>query len=125
LSKFHKPSLQTCIGREFNLDFAATASAVLIQVHVSDKLFKRKISRSRAAVEDETQLRFQQFAKPLEEPFVRIYFTIIPLLYSKNKVYSVSYQNFIVLEPKVTGSRLKAMQNILGRFFCILIHAVF
>lgn len=50
--------------------------------------------RSGPDIKHQTVIRLQIFTESLEEPFMGIYFSIIPLFDSKHKVDSPSAQDF-------------------------------
>jgi len=76
---------------------------------MTDQLLDWVIVRSSTDVKDYAVLRPDLWANPLEKPLVTIYFTIVAVFYTENKIDSVACEYFLG-QPEVPGRDHETMK---------------
>lgn len=107
LSKLDEASTWNTV--DINLNFTATSSGVLVDVHVADQFLYWVWVRSCTYVKDYTILGPYLRTNALEKPLVTVDFSIVPLLNSENKVDSVAFK-YLLRQSKVPGRDHKTMK---------------
>ena len=111
--------------RQINFNFSATATTVFVVLHVVVQFDKGVVVTSRSNIKHQTQLRLQILANALEKPFMRVNFTVVPVLDTETNMDAPSFEH-IVTETYVPGGHLEDMQEIVRHVFIfyIFIHNV-
>jgi len=111
----HEISPHVHVISELDLDLTTASTAVRILLHVVEELSNGVVIGSCSSIKHEAELGFNVLAYALEEPFVTIDLTVVSLLDGKDEVDSPSF-NLLSVEPKVPGTNLEQMEDILWNF---------
>ena len=110
---------------DIDLNLSADTSSLRVVQHEAVKFLQGVIIRLRTNIEHQRILGLDILADRLEEPFVRVDFTIVTLLDAEHEVDAAPLEN-LLLNAEVPGGHLEAMKQI-GRNLIlreILVHDV-
>lgn len=111
LSGLHAARKKTVSRLDVDFDFSANTSCLIVVLHEIVQLLNCVLVRSRSYIKHQSVLGFQVLADALEEPFVRVNFSVVALLDTEHEVDSAALKNRII-DAKVPSCALETVQNV-------------
>ena len=97
--------------RHVDFNFAATTPAPFVVLHLLVELEKSVRFWSGSNVEHEAEFGLDILADALEEPLVRVDFSVVPMFDGEHEIYPAGFQN-VGVEAEVPRSHLEDVQNV-------------
>ena len=119
LSRLNHVAAQRGMGRDVDLNFSTHTAGLRMLTHVVVQFLEGVLVRPRSNIKHQSELGLEVLADRLEEPFMRVNFSIVTLLDTEHKVDAAALEIvtlviIIVKEVEVPCGDLEAMKEVRG-----------